>query len=169
MRSLRLIVEESAGIRRVAEPVTAGIPFPKGLLRSVGQLDLHDADGRRVPLQAGTLARWSDGSVKWALLDFQTTDDDVRDREYTIRADAAAPRLVPDSRLDVSEQAGLVRVDTGGAQFELRGGSSFPCASVRCDGADAIDGARSTLVVMDAGGRSHPPTAPRTRAPSGRP
>ena len=156
----RLIVRVSPhhapGRTFVAEPITVGVPFPMGVAAEADDLRGFDERGAPIAVQALATERWADGSVKWALLDFQTTDDDVRDREYTIRADAAAPRLVPDARVDVSEQAGGVRVDTGAAQFELRGGTSFPCASVRCDGADAIDGARSTLVVMDAGGRSHP-------------
>src|SRR6516164_8751796 len=54
----------------ISHPVSLGIPFPKGMLDSTDAITLADARGRVVPLQTAPLARWSDGSIKWALLDF---------------------------------------------------------------------------------------------------
>src|SRR5271165_4202318 len=50
-------------------PVTVGVPFPKGCLASPEALALLDGEGEPLPLQTTALARWADGSVKWALLD----------------------------------------------------------------------------------------------------
>ena len=69
---LTLTVREPAGIERVDEPVTTGVPFAPGVLAKGAPLALLDAKGKEVPLQTRVLAHWPDGSVKWVLLDFQT-------------------------------------------------------------------------------------------------
>jgi len=73
--SIPLTVHEAlragiSGIDRKSEPVTVGIPFPKGVLNEkngIPQLALAGAQD----YQFRTLARWPDGSVRWALVDFQ--------------------------------------------------------------------------------------------------
>ena len=142
------------GRTQVAEPITAGFPFPSGWVRETDHIRMLDDRGSPVPVQALATERWDDGSVRWALLDFQATGN-VRDREYTVRADPAVRAPAPAARLDIVEQDEGVTVDTGAARFELRAGTSFPCARVLRGGHDAIDGERSTLTVTDANGRSH--------------
>lgn len=51
-------------------PVTTGLDLPRGRLSDGQMLTLRDSVNDRVELQSTVLARWSDGSVKWALLDF---------------------------------------------------------------------------------------------------
>jgi hypothetical protein len=58
------------GLTRFQEPVTVGIPFPRGVLADIRALELRDR-GQPVPLQAQPLERWIDGSIRWALLDFR--------------------------------------------------------------------------------------------------
>src|SRR4051812_192813 len=67
-----LEVTESGGAARANAPVRSGVPFPIGALKTNDSLKLADPSGRGVPLQFQTMATWRDGSVKWALLDFQT-------------------------------------------------------------------------------------------------
>ena len=154
MRSLRLIVEERAGIRRVAEPVTAGIPFPKGLLRSVGQLDLHDAGGRRVPLQAGTLARWSDGSVKWALLDFQAFAEPRSTTAYELGVAPHECAENDDAGISIERSADRLVVDTHAAVFVLDARRFRPFERVLVGGADVLrDGTTETRLIDDQGRR----------------
>src|SRR5512136_1561932 len=57
--------------RVLTRPVTLGLPFPPGVLPGVNQLLLKTERGRHVPVQVGALDRWDDGSVRWALIDFQ--------------------------------------------------------------------------------------------------
>ena len=60
-----LNVDETAGVSRTGTPLTAGVPFPKGLIYSD-----QDAQIAGVPGQFQTLSTWQDGSVKWLLCDF---------------------------------------------------------------------------------------------------
>src|SRR5437763_838319 len=52
------------------QPLTLGIPLPRGRCTDPAKLWLRDAAGHSVPLQTVPLAHWSDGSAKWILADF---------------------------------------------------------------------------------------------------
>ena len=70
---LRLVVRNPLDIALTDAPVTSGIPWPRGLLASPEQMRLVDRLDEELPLQVEVLARWTDGSIKWTLLDFQAT------------------------------------------------------------------------------------------------
>ncbi len=53
---------------RRGEPVTVGVPWPRGVLRDDGYLACVGPEGE-VPLQTEVLDRWPDGSVRWVLCD----------------------------------------------------------------------------------------------------
>ena len=69
--SLPLHLEEAAGVNRTSWPVRGGVPFGQGRLRDAACLRLVTPAGTAVDCQTRTLCRWPDGSIKWALLDFQ--------------------------------------------------------------------------------------------------
>ncbi len=71
--SVPIIIEETSGIDRCNEPVTVGIPFPRGTLINDTALKLYDQGQLCLPLQSQVLAKWHDGSAKWVLLDFQAS------------------------------------------------------------------------------------------------
>jgi hypothetical protein len=83
--TVALTVGEPAGIPRRAAPITSGVPFPIGGLHTNMPLQLLDAQGNDVPLQHRTTATWRDGSVKWALLDFQSDVAANASREFTLK------------------------------------------------------------------------------------
>ncbi len=58
------------GTARKGGPVTAGLPFPPGAVRENDGRPALGMKGAEV-YQFRTLAKWSDGSVRWALADFQ--------------------------------------------------------------------------------------------------
>lgn len=66
--AVMLTVREPTGCDRADEPVTSGVPWPRGALAKTDGLALCDRRGRRLPLQARPIAFWPDGSVKWTLL-----------------------------------------------------------------------------------------------------
>ena len=59
--------KERSGIERIKEPVTVGIPFPKGALADKATVTLFDVKGDAVPLQTEVMAVWPDKSIKWLL------------------------------------------------------------------------------------------------------
>jgi len=155
----RVSPRPAADRRLVFEPITAGFPFPAGVVRDPDRIGLLDDQGSPVAVQALATERWADGSVRWALLDFQAAGD-VRDRQYTILCDAPVPQPLPRSRVEITEQDGGARVDTGAARFELRKGSTFPCAAASVRDVDAIDGAKSPTAALT---RSSSPASSSSR------
>src|SRR5262245_27610098 len=56
---------------RGREPLTCGVPWPRDMIPAGHHIELSDDRGQPVPLQTRVLDRWPDGSVRWALLDWQ--------------------------------------------------------------------------------------------------
>jgi hypothetical protein len=109
------IIGDATGI----QPMTTGVPLPRGACRDVAALTLTADDRRRVPLQARALAQWGDGSVKWALLDFQ--HDAAGGGCYTVDIGRGSPASYA-RPLRVDATAVDVRVDTGIAEFRMTRG-----------------------------------------------
>src|SRR5262249_3106618 len=114
-----LTVEEPAGVARQSEPVTFGVPMPRGMIRDVAGLRLFAADGHPVPAPFRVVNRWwDDGSVQWAHADF-LADVGARARAvYRVRlSDEPAPRPRQPLRVDVLSDS--ITVDTGVTRFTV--------------------------------------------------
>ena len=113
-----LSVREPAGVARLNEPLTTGVPFARGVLPAGRRLGLVHSSGALVPVQTRELARWPDGSVKWALLDFQVGRLPAGGKT-TYRLVADPPKTDPRRGIAVSETKGGITVDTGAMQVTL--------------------------------------------------
>jgi hypothetical protein len=118
-----------AGFDRTSAPVRIGVPLPKGKVfekSGVPQLTLTGAK----EAQFSTLAKWSDGSVKWALVEY--------------RADVVAGQV-----------SGAVKVDEGAGNF---GGGNLATTSGSITTIDTgtikltIDSAKADLFTSIIGG-----------------
>ena len=148
---LTLSVGASEGVAGVA-PVRSGVPFARGVLGSSAHLRLLDAGGAEVPLQARTLGRWDDGTVKWALLDFQTPASDP-ERTYTLEYGTEIARAEHDTPLTVLDDDGAVTVDTGPLQIRFDRSRFAPFAAITRGGRPYLSGAR--VVLTDAAGNEY--------------
>jgi YetA-like protein len=146
-----------------AGPVSCGIPWPRGALRDCIHLALRDIYDRRIPLQARSLDRWPDSSLRWILLDWHAETEAA---PYRLGVTDDAP-LQPQNAMTVRSNGSAVTVDTGTAQFEIHANSQFPFRSVRVSGVPAIDAARTSFAVEDENGRQFVPhvTAIRIQEP----
>jgi len=86
--------------RRRGWPVSRGIPLPEGAVREARQLLLHDVEGKPVPRQARELCRWPDGSVKFALLQWQA--DVAHDAPATFTLELSGGEASPQPETAVS-------------------------------------------------------------------
>ena len=155
-----LLLVATAPPDRTTEPVTCGIPWPRGLLTDPSQLCLEDDTGHLVPLQATALDRWPDASARWVLLDWKA---DVRERAtYRLRLGTgpASPETTS-AGLRLTQRGEEVTVDAGPVSFRLHPGGPFPFAAVTTNSVPAIDVERSGLRVEDANGRSYRPVVQR--------
>ena len=120
---VHLSVAEPSGVARSSWPVTSGIPFGRGVLLNTNHLALSDAEGQPVPLQTESLAKWSDGSIRWLLLDFPVTVAANKSAQFRLRFDGnvqadapAGPLAMP---LSVGESEGVVDIDTGVMRLQV--------------------------------------------------
>lgn len=89
-------------------PLTAGIPFPPGVLGGSRNMRLLLANGDEWPSQARMLARWPDGSVKAALVDTPLPTGD----KITLEYGADVTRHEPEEHIHVTEAGDRITVAT---------------------------------------------------------
>ena len=110
-------VTEPAGIARTDQPVTGGIPFSAGDVKSADDLVLVDAAGQPVPAQFTVLVKHGDGSVKWVLVDFVASIDAGKTAHYTLKTGGGAPK--PATPLTINEADDAVTFNTGVVTFTV--------------------------------------------------
>ncbi len=136
------------------QPVTVGVPFPRGALTDPTTLTLTDPDGKPVLLQTEVLARWADGSVKWLLLDFVLPPRPEAEVIWRLESVSNNPPLA--TALAVQELPPALFVETGAASFRFgcrKKGTLNVIASTPRSG--KYLGAIVVAHVTDAAGRCH--------------
>lgn len=152
MTPVPIIIEEIAGMERRCEPVTLGVPIPKGMLPATAGLRLIDPAVGPVPVQCQPLAAWIDGSVKWLLLDFQVSIAENTKKELSLVVDNGAGVAVGMPAVTMQENSGAIIVDTGRAVFRVGRHLFRPFESVLVDGREILDAGRSGIALTDEQG-----------------
>ena len=78
-----LQVKESAGIRRFAYPVSARVPFARGVLKSTSNVRLLLND-MEVPTQVSPESNWPDGSIQSLVVDFNTNSAPLEQQRFRL-------------------------------------------------------------------------------------
>ena len=112
------------------EPVTCGIPWPRGALRDPAGLVLRCEQGRRVPLQARILESWPDGSARWVLLDWQADIAAGATAGYRVEIGKNLPADSDQPRFGSRRDGSKLVLDTGPARFTIAAGGAFPFEAV---------------------------------------
>jgi hypothetical protein len=115
---ISLVVEEPSGVERRAWPVTSGVPLAEGTMREPSYARLH-LDGKELPLQTETLSRWSDGSIKWLLLDFQIDIRANERRRLTLEYGPETKTSQSQASMDVRKDSDTTTIVTGPLKFIL--------------------------------------------------
>ena len=119
-----LTVEETAGVERRNEPVTFGVPLPKGLLRETERLRLYGPDGKPVAAAFRVASRWWDdaaaqnSSIRWVHADFFPSVPARGRAVYRLRADDSAMPAAP-AALVVKTSGDDIAVNTGAVEFTV--------------------------------------------------
>jgi YetA-like protein len=85
---------------RRGEPVTVGLPWPRGAVKDDRCLRLIGPDGTEQVLQTKVLDRWPDGSVRWCLFDFLATWDG----KFSGEAQSSEPSAASGYRVEVRNE-----------------------------------------------------------------
>ena len=152
-----LVIPEGSGIDRVNEPVSFGLPFPCGVLSEPSRLSLIEQGSLEpIPLQVEALDHWADGSVRWALVDFQATVAAGETAAYHLEFAHAIPSS---QAVHVSLRASrdMWTIETGVARFSLNTHRLRLFDEVMSEGMAVGEGAGSQMVLTDAGGQAYEP------------
>ena len=163
--SVPLRVVSPVAVDAGCQPITVGVPLPKGRCFESSAFSLVGAGEQSVPMQVEPLACWSDGSVKWLLVDLLAPALREGTSEFTLRideehrtkrrSDSAAGE--PGIEVHVDEVRGVLRVDTGAVVFEVDRKRFLPFARVAAKDADFIDGTLCETTLRDARGKKRTP------------
>jgi hypothetical protein len=155
--TLPILITEYDGIRRISEPVTVGIPLPKGQLFKPTDIALYNASNARVPVQSKELARWSDGSVQWMLLDFLADVAPHTTVAYTLRDCVESASCTPDTPITVHEAPASMTIDTGYALFSLNTAVFSPFERILIQGQSVLAEPGSSMVLLNEEGKAYQP------------
>ena len=114
-----LKVTETLGLERTGWPVTRGVPLPKGALQDLENVGVEDAGGEVVPAQFRVLSRWTDGSLKWVLADFQADVPAGGEAAYRFVYGGDIGKAEHDAAVRVDEGADRISICTGPLRFEV--------------------------------------------------
>jgi exo-rhamnogalacturonan lyase-like protein len=147
------LTPQSSAVFRAGEPITFGIPVPKGALTTPARLCVVDADGRYGDVQSTVLDRWADGSIRWLLVDFQThCSADERGTAFTLRSVEAG--VASPCALRVVEHGTHMEIETGVARFVLKAGAARLLDDVTVSGQSVIDRAADQLLIETPAGKA---------------
>ena len=147
----RLAARTTSVTPRYGEPITAGVPLPRGRVRDVATLVA--VAGEALPTQARALEHWSDGSVRWALLDTRV-DLPPEGAEILVRDDLPVPESPYPLALSLSARS--ASVTSGPCRIDLDLDHGHPFTAVLDDGRPVIDAPLASVLLCDAEGRSIP-------------
>lgn len=112
-----------------SEPITFGMPWPMGVVREEGRIQLEDACGS-LAAQVRALDRWPDGSLRWTLIDCHCRPGSGR----SLSAVLSAERTSCAEPIVVRQLADSLEVSTGAAKFVFRVGAAFPFPEIHIGG-----------------------------------
>jgi hypothetical protein len=147
-------------VASASQPLAVGLPFPRSALAWPAATKLVDADGLAVPVQAEPLARWSDGSVRWLLLDLIAQNLRAGSNNWTLTVDQGEHRPTDGPQCSVRQTGESIHIDTGTASFcWASAGDVLP--QVIIGGRPVLASGDAGIVLTDAKGRVHRPTVER--------
>lgn len=161
--SIPLLVSRTAGSQGALprQPLTGGIPLPRGVATDLNGWLLHDPESRSLPFQLAATERWPDGSLRWVLLDTQVNLP-AGQAPLSLTLTRHGQRTVGgNNALRVDRDGVTLTVDTGSARFLLS--PDAQCLVDQCSNSSGLVVERSALTVR---GESGEPWAIRWQAPT---
>ena len=149
--NIPVTIKETNGIERVREPVSIGIPFPKGEVTDPSLLCVLDKDGGVIPFATKILNTWFDGSSRWVLFDLQISLQPYEETACFITTESKrkSEGVFP-YRIRIEENAEEFIVRTGEAEFYVNRAAFQPFKQVKLNDSETLD--RSRLLLVDDNG-----------------
>jgi hypothetical protein len=100
-----------------AIPLSGGIPFPEGAVKSTDNIRLLSA-GKEIPTQVSKLAVWPDASIKWAMVDVVVAPKDVQ--ELTLEYGPEVQRAAVADPLNATLDGADAKISGGGVTAAVK-------------------------------------------------
>ena len=142
--SISIHLQEIYGIDRNREPVRIGVPLPRGVVSDPEVLELVDAEGNVIPLQAKTISKWPDRSAKWVLLDFQASIG--ADSKKTFQLLSTNTSSTFSEKVEVQVEKNEISVNTGRCLFSISSRSTSIIEAVKIGGQNVLAGPVQALL-----------------------
>lgn len=142
-----LRLKNNCDYERKQEWITTGIPIAKGALPDEKILTLTDGNNQ-YSFQTDILERWSDGSIKWILLDFSVNLTSHEQKTLILSSDLTLENVVPPSPVIVEKNHKTFQVNTGAAIFYLDSPGSGFLSKVRLSNGVEFDLKRAKWVLI---------------------
>src|SRR5205823_13085890 len=127
----------------------------RGMLADPALLSLRNPEGTPVALQALPLARWPDGSTRWALLDFLIPPHLAGETAWSLGLSPEPPS--PPLSLTITDESAGLTIATGTATFDLARAGLPLLARVRAGDEEALAPEGLRVVLTDReGGKAQP-------------
>jgi len=136
-----MTLTETAGVERKGDPVSVGVPIPRGALKDVAGLCVLDPAGKKVPAQFEVTGWWwptakypeEAKSVRWVLADFQADVSAKGQAVYRLTDGGGNP--APEKPVAVKgPEGGVTVVETGPLSLKVSEGAFKLFESVSLDG-----------------------------------
>jgi len=152
-----LEIEETLGLNRFGEPVTLGVPFPRGKVFDATQVIIVNDRQESSPTQVQVLARWSDGSLKWGLLDFYVHVKAACMANYILGISTSVDHTYPIDGVAIEERSDEYMVDTQVAKFIINKREFKPFTQVEIQGRKVLGDLGSRIVLTNKDGEEFGP------------
>ena len=136
------------------QPITVGLPLPRGVVMGQPNVCLKDQQGNVIVSQSRCLNRWSDGSIKWLLVDAMASNLPAGQTEWDVCLMQGPSKKTADRSLSVYEKGDVIVVDTGYARFEIDRTIFRPFLGVEIDGRQVATSHDSDTLLTDHKGHA---------------
>jgi hypothetical protein len=134
---------------RKGEPFTVGVPLPRGRFAPTQAWSIVGLEGPSRSVQTRALDCWSDGSVRWLLVDGNA---DLSIDSRSVHLIPTTGELSDAPAIVVTRSGAGVWVETGAARFHVEPGPCVPFSDVTIGGVPLLDRSSSGLFVEDENG-----------------
>ena len=117
-----LTVQDEAGVDRVNEPITMGVPLPEGKVKDASQLYLVDGTGKRIPCGIREVCKWLDKThVKWVHVTWNQSVKAKRAARVTLNFEPLPARVMVEPPIRAELKDNAVMVTNRYVKFIVRG------------------------------------------------
>jgi len=144
-----LVIKEESGIERILEPVSFGVPFPKGEYHDISSLSVLDQDSTEILFDTKVLDNWSDGSLRWVLFDFLISMVPNTEKTLKIIQTNKKKFVNPETTFSVQENANEFIIKSNRTEFHVDKQTFKPFNSVLIDDKELAQNGSSLTFLID--------------------